>query len=405
MGVAVIDCSFPKMDGYGIAATWLRSVLSDQIEPVATAKIICLSAIHPLQFNVVKRIRKEYPRAWMIVGGGGALSPAVFSPYVDAVHVGDSTQIIKHLRDEDIDSINAMPNVLVEGKYEVKPGCVFPWSAPFVRKEDGSIAVWCSRGCRKKCAFCQVSWGVKHVEHPDPAALVRRVLKVAKKNKLSYLSNDVAALSFSARLPQSTSSSDTFDALKKHLPLGRIARIGVEGVSERLRLACGKPIPSEDLLRVTKWLFKNKKSVRWFLIAGLPGESQSDWDEIKSIVLDLSKTTDKGVLELDFNAWVPEPASPLGCVPIDDRYWELYNEFREWFFRRAWSPRLKIHRCLKPDNRAKKSALQMGTSINEVYAPSGYGPNNRLIRYPYVDKRDKALQRYKRRAGMQEETV
>jgi radical SAM superfamily enzyme YgiQ (UPF0313 family) len=72
--------------------------------------------------------------------------------------------------------------------------------------------------------------------------------------------------------------------------------------------------------------------VRWFFIPGLPGETDADWDELRRCVIEIKRHVAKGVVMMNFHAFIPQPATPLCVLPLVDEYWERYDEFRRWFF-------------------------------------------------------------------------
>ena len=119
------------------------------------------------------------------------------------------------------------------------------------------------------------------------------------------------------------------------MPLSRervkSVRIGVEGIAERLRVAVGKPVPNDELLRITFDLMAAGVGVRWFFIPGLPGETVEDYAELRYLVKELGKLP-KGCIMLNFHSFIPQPATPLCIFPLEDQYWEPFDEFRRWFF-------------------------------------------------------------------------
>ena len=108
-------------------------------------------------------------------------------------------------------------------------------------------------------------------------------------------------------------------------------RFGVEGVSERLRVAVGKPVKNVDLLETSAKLIARGVGVRWFFVIGLPGETATDWLELRELI-DGLRAMEKGCVMLNFHAYIPQPATPLCILPLVDEYWEQFEEFRRWFF-------------------------------------------------------------------------
>jgi hypothetical protein len=269
---------------------------------------------------------------------------------------------------------------------------------PPIQAEDGAYRLWCGRGCKNKCAFCQTAWAHTYSEHPDPDSLVRAAQGLLQRGKrINYLSNDPAQHSFFTRLPPVDHGSYSVRFLAKYgLPHARQIRLGVEGVSARLRAAVGKPISDDDLVGCTSWLNAHGKGVRWFMIAGLPGETSDDWLALRGVIKRWKEMTPKGVLGISFTAWCPDPATPIATLPIVDDYWQHFTEFKEWFFSGVgWSNRIKLMMPQQPESRMLKAELAMGLPDRELREGGDPGPNQR-VNYPYSYGADRARVRYMR---------
>lgn len=365
--------------------------------PLADANTILITCTSPIDADYIRRIRTTYPHCKIIVGGAGSTSPYSLSRHCDVVCVGDGQEFIHTLCADGFDAAAALPNTFVFGEtraVEVDQG--FPWQLPPIQAEDGAYRLWCGRGCKNRCAFCQTGWAHTYTENPDPDTLIwqaRALLDSGKK--INYLSNDPAQHSFYSRLPAVGHGSYSIRFLKHHgLPPARQIRLGVEGVSERLRTAVGKPISHEDLVGCTSWLNQNKKGVRWFMIAGLPGETEEDWLELRKAVKDWKERTSKGVLGISFTAWCPDPATPIATLPVTDEYWEHFTAFREWFFSGVgWSNRIKLMMPQQPESRMRKAELAMGLSEEVLREGGERGPNQR-VNYPHAGGSRQARDRY-----------
>ena len=396
MNLSVVDACFPlRRQSYGLAALWIRwhSVRRGaRVVPSADADVICATCVDPRQWTVIKSLRNAYPGKRIVAGGAGALSPYSLGLWADAVCVGNGERFLNTLISDGYDAASALPESWVDGEtrsVEVASG--FPWRCPPIQSEDGAYRVWCGRGCKRKCTFCHTGWGVQYEENPDPRHLMRSIGRLQKDGKrVAYLSNDPNQHSFADQLPPVDSGSYTFDTIKKgYIPSARQVRIGVEGVSEHLRKTVGKPIGHDDLVKSAAWLNSKGKSVRWFMIAGLPGESSDDWDELRAAVMDWKRICSKGVLALSFTAWLPEPSTPLGIAPVDDAYWPRYEAFREWFFSGVgWSNRVKLMNPCAPASRMKSAVARMGLSESELRKGGSWGPNDRVF-YPHKKARNK----------------
>lgn len=212
---------------------------------------------------------------------------------------------------------------------------------------------------------------------------------------LSYITNDYMQHDFMERLPRTNYTSASIDFMRKNgLPDARFVRMGVEGPSSRLRTMISKPISHDDLVKATAWLCSNKKAVKWFLIAGLPTESQADYDELREAVRDVKGyAKDKLNLQLSFTSFMPYPATPLGALKIDDDYFERYMDFARWFFYGGGKgDGMLLYKPSKPDVRLKLTEWALGKFGKDVYDPSISSPNLR-VNYPHESARQAAIKR------------
>jgi len=345
MRFSVIDSNYSDEGHKGMAATWLRWEMerAGVIEHAPGEADIVLMTVSSQQG--VGRVRAEYrkvkrinPRAKIIIGGGGCYGPAVFVPYADAICVGEGPRFIRMLFAEGFDAASSLPETWMPGDSRpVIPYRDFPWELPPLNHPDGTARVFGSRGCKFNCLFCQTGWESSYRPNPDPQRLTMQVDAMERAGRrLAIVSNDAAEEHVRLRGQQEFISVTLHNTLKNLLPITReqtkSVRFGVEGVSERMRRFVGKPIPTDDLLRVTYELLGNGVGVRWFFIPGLPGERDEDWDELRAAVIEIKRHIRKGVVMMNFHAFIPQPATPLCVLPLVDEYWERYDEFRRWFF-------------------------------------------------------------------------
>lgn len=407
LSIAVLDACFApdKQASRGLAARYLDwDLRRNRATPArpCDADVILVTCVHPEQANYLARCKATYKKALVVAGGPASTSPHALGAACDAVCVGDGQAFVRALASGGIESALSLPNVWQDGVgLPVQVDQSFPWGMPPMQAEDGAYRLWCGRGCKKRCAFCQTGWAYEYAEHPQPDALIAqaRTLK-AKGHKIGYVSNDPMQHAFWAALPAVEHGSYSLDFIRRHgLPPARQIRLGVEGVSERLRRFVCKPISHSDLVQASAWLCGSGKSVRWFMIAGLPGEADSDWQELREAVQEWKRCAPKGVLALSFTAWCPEPASPLGVFAVTDDYWPRYEAFREWFFGgRGWSNRVKLMGPQQPGARIRKAEAQMGLPAVALRRGGDRGPNWRVA-YPHKAQCEAVTSKMLRLAG------
>ena len=375
MGYAIFDASYYPSPQLGVAAQMILDDMGDLYDKEGRDGAL-VSCVHPLQSREVEHIAKKYKR--VIVGGPGALSPGAFEA-ASLVVLGDYRGVLAALP-RGLSDVAALPNAYNPmAPAPVEIDLSFPYSkSSRYRGEDGRLQVFCSRGCKHRCAFCQTGWATTFSEHPIPESIIN----LPTHEKYNYMSNALSDVSFAPRLPRDISASHTLREAAHSNAMGRLVRVGVEGVSERLRRAVGKPISNENLVNWTLSLNERGVQVRWFMIAGLPGETTDDWEELRDCVKAYSMAHERGTLQISFTAYVPEPATPIASLPYSDDYYENYKRFADWYFNLARINHLSIFKCQGVQNRALKAAAQMHL-------------NNRYVLYPHRDKLAAGLKCYK----------
>ncbi|MDL2257573.1 hypothetical protein LJC42_00240 [Eubacteriales bacterium OttesenSCG-928-K08] len=397
--VAIVDTCLPitKQSGRGMSARYLqwelqRNGVSES--SIEDADIIFASCQSTESYKYLQSLRNKFTQKIIISGGAASTSPYTLGKYSDMVCVGDGQRFIETIFLEGVAAASKLDNVWIDGETRnVEIDQHFPFDMPPIQGEDGAYRLWCGRGCKNKCKFCQTGWAYEYKENPNPVALIDQSKRLlASGKKINYLSNDISQHTFYNMLPAVEHGSYSIRFLKKTgLPPARQVRLGIEGVSERLRSSVSKPISHDDLIGCTTWLNENKKSVRWFMIAGLPGETERDWQELKLAVQQWKKYTQKGVLALSFTAFCPDPATPLCGAALDDTYWDYYIDFKKWFFDgHGWSNRVKLMNPQQPKSRMQKAIASTGMSEDQLREGGHMSPNSRL-NYPYAKNTLKAI--------------
>lgn len=385
------------------------------------ADIVCVTVVSPHEFECVPRALKRAGveplatkrlRQSVVLGGQGALSPAIFDPYIDVACVGEGRKFLRTLVTHGLAVACTLPNAWIPGSSDlVYPDEDFPWDAPPIMAEDGVVRIFASRSCQKKCLFCHTGWSMSYREN-DGDYLTRQFSTLTQAGyRVNVVTNDAAALSFFNDLTAlehfSASYSQTQEIIKHGVSgiVGKVGsiRFGVEAPSYRLRRLIGKPISTKGLFDVSCQLLNAGIGVRWFMIAGLPGETEQDWDELREVVIKARHEIAKGALQLSFTAFCPDAAAPLCLAPLDDGYWTRFDAFWKWFFEGAgFTRKIQLFRCAQPAARLRHAMASMAASAEDLRR--GWldrDPPNWRIQYAYLAQARKAYDVYARRAGLQ----
>jgi radical SAM superfamily enzyme YgiQ (UPF0313 family) len=394
MKLAILDSNYMDQKYQGLAASWLRWELgrlkTDIVDPAA-ADILLVTVSSPQGYPAVRRLLKRIGNrgAKIVLGGGGAFAPAVFDDIADVACVGEGPRFVRTLVTRGLDEASHLPNAWLPGDTRsVVPDEDFPWDCPPIRHPDGTVRVAASRGCRFRCMFCQTGWESRY-RAANPARVQDTVKSlISRGHRVAVLTNDGADMSVQA-LSGGEFLSVRFDTLRKLMPINRSnvksVRIGVEGISARLRSAVGKPIDAEELVDVSRRLILNGIGVRWFFIVGLPGETDEDWLELRELVVRVSREIPRGCVMSNFHAFIPQPATPLCVPPLVDEYWDRFDEFRRWFFHGGGrTRRMQLVSPCKYPGRLERARQSMGATETELRAGLWTSLNaNWRISYPH----------------------
>jgi hypothetical protein len=376
MKIAVIDANYSDQKFSGLSKTWFQweaQRYGATITDPAAADVLAITAAAPDSAPQIRTAIKKYwnKRATIIAGGGLSASPATMEDMVDAVCVGEGRNFVRTLVRDGVNAARELPECWNKGDTrEVVPSGEFPWDVPPMLHPDGTIRVFGARGCRGRCLFCQTGWEMRYQENPNPGALRRQCQTLTKAGKkIAIVTNDGTIPSLSPVVKQEFVSV-RLRSLRDIWPVDRRrirgVRIGVEGVSERLRAGVRKPFSNQELLARTVELLAAGVGVRWFFVVGLPGEEAVDYEELKAHVKGLGQLT-RGCVMMNFHAFGPKPAAPLGVLPLRDVYWENFKDFTNWFFKGpGFTRRVQIVNPGMYPTRLKKSMLNMTATEEEL---------------------------------------
>lgn len=216
------------------------------------------------------------------------------------------------------------------------------WDAsPVVRSSDQVLRVIASKGCHLKCKFCATTYRQIYKVNPNGDYLARIVSGAARRgDSISLITNDVAALPVFAQLPKGSNigfQSLTIKAIRDDAVLEalvrtkpRISRFGVEGISERIRQAYGKPISNNELLDKLEYLHNHKVNTHLFYIVGSPYETADDWQNFAQFYERLARRIRWGVLRIKFTTFSPNAPTPLGYFIPSNDYYNRFQLFYQW---------------------------------------------------------------------------
>jgi radical SAM superfamily enzyme YgiQ (UPF0313 family) len=234
-------------------------------------------------------------------------------------------------------------------------------TSPLVPLAEGvheRVAIEVMRGCPNACRFCQAGATRLPVRYRS----VEEIVRIAREaiDRTGYDEISLLSLSTSdhphlgeliARLTEEFADrrvgislpSLRVDAQLEHLPkLTSTVRkggltIAAEAGSERLRRSIRKGITEEAMVAGVRSAYEaGWNKVKVYFIAGLPGETDDDLDEIVRLCLRLSDARrevdgKRGSINASVSWFVPKPHTPMQWSPMRsaEYFWHVRSVLRE----------------------------------------------------------------------------
>lgn len=276
--------------------------------------------------------KKKHPRPRIIIGGFNTFSPVPLLQYADAVVVGDGEEVI-----EDALEDRQNKSILRDGDTSVE------WATcndltPFILDTSDISRVELCRGCRYKCKFCAVGHLKRYRELPVEKA--EEAIRATKSKRISLFapeptlhSNNQAITELCERYRKIRQDSDIrIDRIG--VTRDSVPRVGLEGLSERLRKSVNKPYTDDYVIEKIKVLMASgAKGIFFYLILDLPGETDEDWEAFRSLLTKIGNIpgSDKFLIKPSPSVFLPTPHTPLGGAEIN---WDRDYAGKWWdFFR------------------------------------------------------------------------
>ena len=179
-----------------------------------------------------------------------------------------------------------------------------------------------SRGCRNKCMFCQYGW-LKPYRESDIADLMHTI-NSAKTKSIRIFAADRFQHSKYPEIRHildkkgkcDTGSDASLKFILKnpdYLKYTRKIRVGIEGMSTKLRKMIGKNYTDDDIVNFCLLLVENNiKCLDFYMIYGLPYENEDDVIQFKNLLIKLDEKLPIGyTIAIHWNAFTPSAQTPF----------------------------------------------------------------------------------------------
>lgn len=331
---------------------------------------------HLRRHRIQPDARRRQGKPYIIAGGAADAIPFSVLPIADAVAIGEGYQFVRSLigmvkHGTALPAIRAWieayPHALERSQIEglardpdrpwllarppaaplATPDEEVDWDGmPLVRGDDKVVRIVTEKGCWLKCKFCATTYRQTNRQTPNADRVLAQIGALTERGeRVQLVTNDVSNLTFFPDVPKHGALAQqsltlaglrdpaTFDAVLASRP--RIVRIGVEGLSPRIRQAFGKPMRREELLTMLTRLHDNKQMTHLFYIVGAPYEHVSDWDEYRRFYADLALAIRWGVCRIKYTAFTPDPPTPLARFLPATAYVDHMQALKLWITKNA----------------------------------------------------------------------
>jgi hypothetical protein len=231
------------------------------------------------------------------------------------------------------------PHLLAEAGAIASPDTWIDWDVPPIKSDDNVVRLIASKGCHFKCAFCSTTFRQPYLADPHGGRTVGRLEGLHRAGeRVQLLSNDPMNLSYfkkvSTRLDsQSFTIAELRDRDNREALIRngvRIARFGVEGLSERIRRAFGKTISNDELVDLLGELHRRKVNTHMFYIINAPYEQAVDWMAFRELWERLSKVMTWGICRVKFTTFIPAAPAPLARFIPGSLHSRRMEQLQDW---------------------------------------------------------------------------
>ncbi len=274
----------------------------------------------------IRKQDKDRPR--IIVGGFNTFNPVPFHVYADVVICGDGER--------------ALSAILSGQGWPVDTWISEPEMIPFSHVTNQVTRIEIARGCKFRCRFCAVAHLKPYRE--IPISEIENLLREVETKRVSFFAPERTLHSANDQIGElceryglnNVDSDVRLDRIRKTHQLSGIPRIGIEGISERLRKSVNKPYSEEQILKAVKQVITDGlKGLFLYFILDLPRETTEDWEEFRGLLRKVGEIpgSDRFLFVPSPNVFMPNPWTPM---EYDGIHWERpYLQMWKDFFGRG----------------------------------------------------------------------
>lgn len=281
----------------------------------------------------------------IVLGGISAANTRILHGLYHYTVLGDGECVISELLEGIAQGeVPPMQGVVKDGDWSPNRFIHAPQLPAFGYVEDrgnNTTRIEIARGCRFKCAFCQLGHTKPYRE--QPIEIVEQLLRSSKTKSVGLFAPDRSGYSDLSKLEKlcerigkhNTAEDIRLDSLAKMDVVSKI-KFGVEGFTEESRRRFNKVSSNEKLVNGLKHIFtklrkpngKRHTTATMYMIADLPGETPENSSQFWDVLREADEfATPPFTLFLTLNSFSAKPFTPMekcGIHPYNEwkRFWD-----------------------------------------------------------------------------------
>jgi len=317
------------------------------VETIKNADIIFISLfwfeniLDYFSWLVKLGINPENRKPLLVIGGISAINVRILHGYFHYCILGDGEVTAPDFIRAILDGSDPkdLPGVIKDGDFDsikiMRTNPIIPSSSYVETREHRTARIELARGCRFKCAFCQLG-NIKPYRE-QPIEVVEYLLKQAPTRNVGLFAPDRTGYSGFDRLEETcrrlgkinTAEDTRLDMLLKKTKISKV-KFGIEGFSERSRKRFKKLASNEQILQGFNHIFNVLRTPKGkpityatvYMIGDLPGETYDDWQDFWDLLRridNLCKST--FMIYFTLNSFAAKSFTPMereGIKPYND---------------------------------------------------------------------------------------
>ncbi len=245
---------------------YLIKINNHELVSIKDCEYILFSICDVSEIGELKKIREQYPKKQIIVGGHFAVFYKICLLFCDYVNIGQGFEFFECKSIEQIKRLKSI--IWTKSKKKIIASIKIDWNIiPICKITKSSYYYWGSVGCKNKCSFCLTAWTNKYQKNK-----ILNIKKAVNIKKCSIISNDNKGME---RIRESRKSIKLKDFLNIRKHYCNYYRIGLEFATEKNRKIIGKFFTNKELYQSIIKACKEKVRIQFFCICGL--DDKQEW--------------------------------------------------------------------------------------------------------------------------------